>query len=141
VIQKTVAPGAKVDLDLVLDRLPATLRIESNEAGALVSVNDRDVGPAPVDVSRPAGRYQVSVRKGGFDPYDTTVVVDAGELLRMRAPLKPEKPAITRRWWFWTAAGVVVTGTALATYFAVRPDPTRPDVNGGSLGWKVPVGK
>jgi len=121
--------------------LPATLRIESTQTGSLVTVNERDVGPAPVDVSRPAGRYHVIVKKGGFDTYQSTVDVDAGELLRMRAPLKPEQPSITRRWWFWAAAGVVVTGTAVATYFAVRPDPTRPEVNGGSLGWKVPVGK
>jgi hypothetical protein len=141
VVQKTVSPGARLALDLQLDRLPATLRIDASRPGALVTVNDRDIGPVPVDVSRPAGRYRVGVRLPGFEPYDAAVVVDAGELLQLRAPLKPEQPSITSRWWFWTAAAVVLTGTAVGTYFATRPEPTRPEVSGGTLGWKVPVGE
>ena len=141
VVQKTLAPGSTLALKLELDLLPATHRIESNRKGALVTVNDRDVGPVPVDVARPAGRYHVTVRQQGFENYDADVVVKPGELTQLRASLKPEQRAITRRWWFWTAAAVVVTGTAVGTYFATRPDPTRPELSGGSLGWKVSVPK
>jgi hypothetical protein len=139
VVQKTLAPGSTAPLDLRLDLLPATLRIDSNRKGAIVSVDNRDVGPVPVDVIRPSGRHRVTVEQDGFETYEADVVVKPGELTHLRAPLKPREPLIVEEWWFWTVAGVVVTGAVVGTYFATRPEPTRPEVNGGSLGWKVPL--
>ena len=37
------------------------------------------------------------------------------------------------------ASGAVVVGTVLTTYALTRPDPTRPPVDGGGLGWAVRV--
>jgi hypothetical protein len=47
------------------------------------------------------------------------------------------EPLIVERWWFWTIAGAVVTGAVVGKYFATRPEPTRPAVDGGTLGWKI----
>ncbi len=102
----------------------------------MVSFAGRDVGAVPVDVSRPAGSYQVRVNKPGFLTYEATVVGAPGELVNLRAKMTASKPSIFTRWWFWTAAGVVVAGAATATYFLVRQPPPP---NGGGLGWSVPV--
>jgi hypothetical protein len=137
ILNRTFLPGARTELDLELDRLPATLHLASDRMGASVSVNDVDVGVAPIDITRPSGSYRVVVRDAGYVPYESQVAVQPGEHVNLMAKLNPEKRAITSRWWFWTAAGVVVAGAAIGTYFATRPAPERPPVDGGGLGWAV----
>ncbi len=138
VVNRTFAPGSASTLDLKLDLLPATLRITSTQLGALVHVDDADVGPAPVDVLRPAGAYHVMVKKDGFLPYGTQVTVQPGEEVKLRAPLVVDKPSIAKRWWFWTTiAGVIGTGVVV-TYVVTRPKPEpKPPFNGGSANWVV----
>jgi len=135
VSRETIAPGAKVTKKLELDRLPAQLRITSNQAGAQVLVNDADVGITPVDINRPAGKYHVVVKKPGFVVFDTNASADPGQSLNVNAPLREDKPALTQRWWFWTGVGVIVAGAAITTYLVTRPDPERPALDGGGLGW------
>jgi hypothetical protein len=137
VVNRTFAPGSTTSLRLELDRLPATLQIHADKIGALVTVDGKDLGPAPVDVLRPSGKHNVVVAKTGFVTYSTDVSANAGQVIRVQAVLPEDKPAITSRWWFWTAAAVVVTGVAATTWYVTRPEPTRPEVDGGTLGWKV----
>ncbi len=141
IVNRTLAPGSTTKLALLLDKLPATLHVACDQAGAAVAVNGVDVGVAPVDVSRPAGRYRVVVKKPGHVTYETEVVAHAGESADLRATLPEEKPPLTSRWWFWTAAGIIVSGVAVSTYVVTRTDsePVRPPLNGGGLGWNVPV--
>lgn len=135
--KETLVPGASVSRSLELDRLPAQIRVTSNHAGAQVIVNDADVGLTPVEISRPAGRYHVVVKKPGYLVFDTSTNADPGQNLAVSATLREDRPALTQRWWFWTGVGVVVAGAAIATYALTRPDPERPAVNGGGLGWAV----
>lgn len=139
VVRETFAPGGSTKLDLQLDRLPARLNISANRPNALAFVNDVDAGTVPVSLRRAAGKYHVRVTEAGFVPYDTEVTVRAGEEANLRAPLEPEKIPITKRWWFWTAAGVVLTGVVVTTYLVTRPEPDRQPLDGGGLGWIVPV--
>lgn len=139
VVRRELAAGSREKLPLVLDELPATLRISANEKNALVEVDGRDVGPAPVDVRRAAGEYKVRVTKTGFVTYETRVRVPAGGEVDVRVPLKKREPALTEKWWFWSAIGVVTSGAAVATYFAARPEATRPPLDGGGLDWAVRV--
>jgi hypothetical protein len=138
VLNRTFMPGAATELKLELDKLPATFHIASDREGATVSMNGLDVGVVPVDLSRPAGSYHVTVRKNGFVAYETEVLGRPGERVELMAKLREDKPALTQRWWFWTAAGVVVAGAAIGTYYATpRPSPERPALNGGGLGWTL----
>lgn len=139
VINRTFEAGRSYPLDLSLDELPTTLHVASDRPGALVFVNGADLGPVPRDILRPAGDYRVVVKKDGFVSYDTLVALRAGEETALRATLPAERIPVTKRWWFWTAAAVVVSGAAMATYFATRPEPRREEVDGGTLGWKVAV--
>jgi len=139
VINRTFAPGSRQVLLLNLDRLPGTLRISANQAGAAVRVNSFDVGLAPVQVTRPAGSYRVNVGKNGFVAYETAISLRAGEQADIRASLEPERPELYKKWWFWTAAAAVVGGATVATYYATRPEPrqVRPPLEMGGLGWNV----
>lgn len=136
---QAVRPGERRVLSLVAARLPATLAITANQADAVVSVDRLDVGTAPVTLLRPAGTHHVLVRKPGFDPYEIDTTVAAGQRAELAAALKPHRPSIVTRWWFWTAAAAVVAGVAITTYVATRPAPERPPLDGGGLGWTVRV--
>lgn len=141
VINKTFTPGSHQKLVLNLDKLPGSLRIASDRDNAVVRVNALDVGVAPVEVTRPAGYYRISVAKPGFVTYETAVSLRPGEQAAIRAPLKPEGAQLHKKWWFWTAAGAVIAGAAVGTYYATRDDPqqVRPPLETGGLGWNVKV--
>ncbi len=140
VLNKTYQPGQTSEQRLELAHLPATIRVASNEPSALVNVNGKDVGPVPVDVLRPAGAYRVEVSKAGFVPYTADVHLNAGEETTLRAGLVRER-SLTGRWWFWTGTAVLVVGVATGTYLLTHGDrePTRPALNGGSLGWTARI--
>lgn len=132
-----VRPRDAREVRLVLDRLPATIGVRASQPGAVVELDDLDVGVAPVMLQRPAGRHRVVVRKPGFLTYETTTELAAGQRAELVATLREEKPTLLSRWWFWTAAAVVVAGAAVTTYAVTRPDPERPPLDGGGLGWTV----
>jgi hypothetical protein len=127
------------DLKLDMERLPAKLRIKADRDGAVVLVNGMDVGVAPIELSRPGGVYEIQVKKLGYVTYHTQVDVKPGEQSDQVATLTPETTPLTKKWWFWTAAGVLVTGAAVTTYLLTRPAPQHPAPNGGGLGWVVTV--
>lgn len=137
VVNRTYSPGTRASLTLRLDRLPATLEISSNVRDAIVTVNGKDFGPAPVSVLRPPGRYSVQVNRDGFEPYEATVNVQPGEASALRATLVEERFQLTKQWWFWAGAAVVVAGGAALTYYLTRPDPEPRPYDSGSTGWLV----
>ncbi len=132
-----LGPGSSRELKLELNRLPATMRVASQPEGGQVLVDDADVGLTPLSISRPAGRYRVTVKRTGFLPFETQQALDPGQNIDVTATLREETPALPQRWWFWTGAGVLLAGAAATTYFLTRPEPTRPAVDGGGLGWAV----
>lgn len=138
ILRRSFDAGHATGERVSLTQLPGTLRISSNRDGAIVRVGRSDVGPAPVDVLRPAGKYEVVVQRDGFVPYEAQVSLRAGQEANIRATLAEDKPSVLKRWWFWTAAIVVVGGAAVATYAATRPQ-HREEVGGGSLGWSASV--
>jgi hypothetical protein len=134
-VRKTFTPGEHGTTELNLAQLPGRLQVTSTVPGSIVTLNSTDLGPVPVEVLRPADLYRVTVKHDQFVAYDAQVRVRPGEEVTLRATMVPEKTPITKRWWFWTAAGAVVAGIAVTTYFIARPAPTRPAVDQGTLGW------
>lgn len=134
-----VRPASRTSLRLELSRLPASLRIQANRKRAAVSIDGIDVGTAPISLSRPAGSYRVEVQREGFQPYVTDARLRSGEEVTLRAVLDPETVALSERWWFWAGIGVLAVGVGVTTYALTRPDPERPPLDGGSLGWTVEV--
>lgn len=134
-LTKTYAPGTRAPLDLQLSRLPATVRVSSNVADPVVTVDGSDVGFAPVAVSRPAGTYRFVVKKTGFDTFDTKLAVLPGQDVDLTAKMAEEKIPLTKRWWFWTGIAATLAGAAIITYAATRPTPAPPPYEGGTTGW------
>ncbi|WP_394850024.1 PEGA domain-containing protein [Pendulispora brunnea] len=138
VVRQNFSPGNSVSRRIELTQLPAQIHISSSQPRAIVRVDGMDVGPAPVDVLRPAGSHKVVVKHPGFEPYEARVNLRAGEQTDLRASLVESNPSIFSRWWFWTGAAILVTGAVVGTYAITRPDNREP-VGGGSLGWGVVV--
>lgn len=139
VLRQSVAAGAHRPLSLKLERLPAELAVRSSEALSAVSLDGIDVGAAPLTLMRPPGRYHLTVRKDGFEPYETDVMLRSAQEVDLLATLKPEEPGVHETWWFWTSIGAAVATAAVVTYFVVRPEPERPPLDGGGLGWAIRV--
>ena len=139
VVNRSLSPGGREPIEITLARQKARLDVTADQPEATVHLDGTLVGSAPITVRRPEGRYEVVVSAAGFEPYTTEVQLKSGEELALRATLVEESPSVFEQWWFWTAAGVVVTGAVIGTYFATRPEPTRPALDGGGLGWTVPI--
>jgi hypothetical protein len=131
-VSKTYKPGEKATLDLHLDTLPARVSVKSEPAQAIVRVDDREAGLAPIEIERPAGKYKIEVVLNGYETYSAALDLHAGQRSDITAKLVPVKESILKKWWFWTGAAVVVGAGAAITYAATRPPPP---YDGGSLNW------
>ncbi len=138
-VNRTFAPASHTTLDLVMDRLPAILRVSALQPGAFVKLDGRDIGVVPIDTTRPAGSYALEVDAKGFLPYRTSLVLLPGEEANLRAPLSPKPKTLTQRWWFWPGVAVLaatVIGVGFGVFYATR---TPPPPDGGGLGWAAPT--
>lgn len=70
---------------------PATLEVEADPVGALVTVDGEAAGEAPLELSLPAGDYAVEVASPGHLTYSETVSLRPGQALALRVNL-PELP-------------------------------------------------
>jgi hypothetical protein len=92
-------------------------------------------------VSRPAGSYRVVVSRRDYVTYETQVNAQPGEDVDLRASLPEETHPLTKQWWFWTVATVVVAGAVTGTCYATRT-PAQPQpapLQCGGLRWCVKV--
>ena len=136
-VRRSYGPGATDALELKLDVLPATVRIESTPTGAIVRVGAREVGVTPVEFQRPAGSYDLEVARDEFEPYTAVLDLEPGQSADLTAKLQPYDPPIYTRWWFWTGAAAIVATGVVLTYALTRPEPEPPPYDGGSTGWVV----
>jgi hypothetical protein len=134
-INRTIEAKSREEIPLKLNELPASIHVESNQERAVVMVDGRDVGLAPIDINRPAGRYRVQVQKRGFVAYETTLTLAPGQKANMRAQMTAERESITQKWWFWGGTAAIIAGGITATYLLTRPEPQPPPYQQGSLGW------
>jgi hypothetical protein len=137
VVRKSYRPGERAALDLHLDVLPATIAIRSEPPSAIVRVDAREVGLAPIEFQRPAGRYKLEVSLDRYDTYEAALDLRPGQHADMTARLNPYREPITKTWWFWTGAAAVVLGGAALTYALTRPAPQPPPYDAGSANWLV----
>jgi hypothetical protein len=135
VVRRSYKPGDHASLDLHLDTLPATIAIRSEPGTAIVHVDGREVGLAPIEFQRQAGTYKLEVSLARYDTYKATLDLKAGQRADLTAKLNPYRQPITERWWFWTGAGLVVAGGVALTYALTRPAPQPPPYDPGTANW------
>ena len=136
-LNKSIAAESREEIPIKLSELPASIHVESDQARAVVTIDGRDVGLAPIDIARPAGKYRVQVLKRGYATYEATLTLTPGQKANLTARMTQEREAITQKWWFWGGAAAVVAGGVTAAYLLSRPEPSPPDYNRGSLDWLV----
>jgi hypothetical protein len=136
-IQKSYRSGDQAKLDLRLDALPANVQVKSNPPLAIVRVDGREVGLAPAEFQRTAGRYQLEVLLDGYEPYTASLNLHAGQRADLTAELVLYEQPVYETWWFWTTAAAVVGGGVVLTYVLTRPEAEPPPYDGGSTGWVV----
>jgi hypothetical protein len=136
-VSKSYRPGEKSSLDLHLDVLPATVAIRSEPPAAIVRVNAREVGIAPIEFERPAGQYKVEVALDRYETYKASIDLSPGQRADLTAKLNPRTEPLTSKWWFWTGAAAVVGGGVVATYFLTRPAAQPPPYDAGSANFLV----
>jgi hypothetical protein len=137
-LNRSFAAGSRGMLPLTLARLPARLHVSSNRSSSLVTVDGQEAGRAPIEVELPAGGHKVMVRSSGAQAYRAQVTLTSGEETRLHAQLEVEKIPLYKRWWFWTAAGALLTGAAVGAYYGARASEP-PQLDGGGLQWTAKV--
>jgi hypothetical protein len=135
VVERSYREGTKDELALRLDVLPAKIVVDSNPSGAIVRLDDRDFGPTPQTIERPAGRYQLEIEREDFNVHREHLELQPGQRVDIMAPLTRYEPPITARWWFWPAVILASSAIATVTYVVVTPAPKPPPYDGGSSGW------
>jgi hypothetical protein len=136
-VNRSFRAGDNASLDLRLDLLPATVALRSEPAQAIVTLDSRELGVSPLDFQRGAGSYKLEVARRGFETYRATLDLQPGQHVDLTAKLNPYTEPLTKKWWFWTGAAVVVAGGALLTYALTRPSPQPPPYDPGNTGWLV----
>jgi hypothetical protein len=113
--------------------------IESEPSGAALRLSSRGrttTTRTPFAGSLAPGRHVAVLRLGGhaeqrkaFDVRNDRMMHLFFGLARKHVPSQPREPQATplyKRWWFWTAVGVVVAAAATATIVATRPEDVEP---------------
>ena len=91
-----LASGDALDLHAALEPLPATLRVVTVPAGALVYVDDELLGVAPAALTNAApGAHRVRVDLEGHDPLARTVSLEPGAFSTQEFRLRPNAGSIS----------------------------------------------
>lgn len=64
-----------------------TIAVESEPAGASVTIDGKSVGNTPLSQALEPGEHRIGLSKDGFVPHESTVTVGAGSPTGFRVPL------------------------------------------------------
>ena len=136
--ERALALGAakpeQVEVVLASRAEEALLRVTSPVSGAAVTVDGKEIGNVPAETPMKPGSHRIALRRDGYDPAETSVVVIAGERKDVSVPMAVHE-TITGKWWFWTGVGVVLVGTGIALYViaTTEKDPTAGTIPPGTV--------
>jgi len=65
-----------------------TLTLRSNVAGDRVEINGKEYGPTRLDLELAPGKYDITIKKDGFRPWQQSVALDAGNELTLVGKLE-----------------------------------------------------
>jgi hypothetical protein len=120
----TLPGGGELSLDIALKKkiVKGLLTVTSGVTGATVFVDGQRVGVVPAQAELAAGKHSIRVVKEGYDDALTSAVLRAGDQRKIDIQLEKQS-SILGKWWFWTAAGVVVAGGVAVTIAAMTEAP------------------
>ncbi len=111
----TVEPGSELALTATLEPVggSATLGVETEESGAVVFLDGRQVGVTPLAIDDlPAGVHRLRVERQGRVPWEGEVGLQADRTATARVELADPEGGLHRAW-FWSTLGLgLSTGLA-----------------------------
>jgi hypothetical protein len=115
-----VLPGGgtlKLDVPMHPRSTSGLLNISTDPIGAVIAIDGREIGTASprVELTLPAGPHDVRAHHDGYDDARVALMLAPGATRDVSVPLERSRSVLTR-WWFWTAAVVVVAGGVALTY-------------------------
>jgi hypothetical protein len=115
-------PGRQVVIDCDPKPLPGLLRVRSEE-GALVAIDEREVGATPLDrpVEIAGGNHFVTVSLGGREPWGREIALERGAELELSAELEPTTQRRVATWGF-AAAGLAAAGAVVFGGLALKAE-------------------
>jgi hypothetical protein len=136
-----IAAGVPLVLKFALEAIPRTgkVRISSSLPGAAVSIDGHWAGTAPLELELDPGGHSVEVSASGYVARRDELVVAAGQtrdiavtLDKVRKP-EPPKDQWYRKWYIWSAVGIVVAGsTAVAINYGTTEAPVAGTLSPGA---------
>lgn len=130
-----ITAGVPLKITLELKAIPKTgkVRINTSVPRAIVSIDGKPIGPAPVEVELDAGGHRLEVIADDYHPRRDELVVAAGQARELQVTLdrivRPRKPWY-KQWYVWTGAAVVLVGGATACTLAGCFDRTEAPLEG-----------
>jgi hypothetical protein len=111
----TVSEKTTAEAEFELQKSPSgSCVIETEPAGAMVSLNHVDFGTSPLTLEGlPAGSYTLGVRQGNLRGADTTIVISPAESPRIRRTLSPVRSAVIEYFSNTSCAPCLPVGEAL----------------------------
>jgi hypothetical protein len=105
------------------------IRVAADVDGADVEIGAIPRGHTPLDpvVVEAPQRYDVRVRKPGYQDFTAAIDVPPDATVEVRPLMSRRADAVTPwygKWWVWAIAGTVVTGAVVGTVVLTQEDPT-----------------
>jgi hypothetical protein len=114
----------KVDAQLAAKKTDALILVKS-QPSADISVDGKAIGRSPLEYRVTAGQHVLLATANGYETERIPMTLALGD--KRDVDIELHKPAgMLSKWWFWTAAGVVVAGsvaTVLALTIEKSPTP------------------
>lgn len=143
-VQVAVRPGADVERVIELesareDVTTARLAITTDVDGALLYVDDREVGVGEASLELAPGAHRVRAVAPGRRTFEQEVTLEAGEARALSADLPRVHVELLEDPIFWgifgaSLAAAIGVGVGVGVYVATEPQPY-----GGSIGMSIPV--
>lgn len=120
-----VLPGGgtlSVEVTLHKRSTDGLIVVKTDPIGAQVLVDGKASGTTSprIELALSAGPHEILAQRDGYDDARLPIVLTPGAQRDVTIPMEKSVP-LTRKWWFWTAVGVVVAG-GVATTFALTTE-------------------
>lgn len=115
-VDLTAGTTVKVEANLELKKSDAVIVVHSKPI-ADIQLDGKAIGRVPLEFHAAAGRHTLTADADGYEAESVPMTLALGDRRELEIELH-KSPSIFKRWWFWTAVGVVVAG-GVATYLAL----------------------
>jgi hypothetical protein len=113
--------------------------VRSTIPGALVLVDGKRLGVAPVETRLTPGTHRLELRHPDYAPASTQVVLNARATRDVELSAN-HLPRLYEKWWFWSAIGTVAAGAVVGVVAATtEKSPATGDIPPGRLS--IPLGR